>query len=235
MKAMVLVLSSLTLLAANSAQAAGFQNVEIGRNFEVNEAETQSIPLNAARHVRNLVIQAEGIRSDSMIEVMVNGQVKGTIYAPGRDPSYIVTIAETARSVEFRHRSGGAMRVLSVMATLSDWSKPEEGGGGYDGDKESVRQLAQIVLARMEQLRLFATPEENKEYLYPIKRNAGLVLVMLSAHGNISKRTIAQITALVDQIDFARAYLNGLMQKEEAFEAVVDLLTVRESLADMLD
>ena len=84
-------------------------------------------------------------------------------------------------------------------------------------------------------MRTFSTAEEEAEFLYPIKKNAGLVFVMADAHGNISRRTGAQLIALIDQIDFARLYLNGLMQRDGAFDSVVQLLTVRETLADLLD
>lgn len=231
----VLLATALTFTAAQ-AKAEGYQTIDIGGNFTVGPSETKSVPLDSVRQVRNLVVQAEGLYQDSEIEVMVNGQVKGTIYAPGRDPSYIVTIAEATRSIEFRHRSGGTMRILKVMATVSDWSKPSyPGHGGFYGDKEAIKSIATSTLRQIEILSTFATPEEIDEFLYPIKKNAGMVFVMANAHGNISRQTIQQLHALVDQIDFAKCYLNELMGRESAFDSVVELMTVRETLADMLD
>ena len=58
---------------------------------------------------------------------------------------------------------------------------------------------------------------------------------MSNAHGNLSKQTIAQLVALMDQIDFAQTYLGTLMSQDAAFDTVVDLLTVRETIEDMLD
>ena len=222
-------------LSASAQIKDSYETVSLGGGITVGAAETKSIALNGVHRLKNIVVQAEGIATDSTIEVMVNGQVKGTIYAPGRDPSYVVTIEETARSIEFRHRVGGAMRIINVIATQSLWSKPVRGGGGLYIDNEQVKLLAANVLEQIEILRGFATPTEMKVYLYPIKKNAGLVFVMSNAHGNLSKKTVAQLIALMDQIDFAHAYLGTLMQKDDAFESVVEILTVRETISDLLD
>lgn len=225
-----------TSAQVSSRNSTDYETVTINANLTVGDAETKTVALNGVHRVKNIVVQAEGIGSDSTIEVMVNGQVKGTIYAPGRDPSYVVTVEETARSIEFRHRTGGSMLIHSVTVTQSVWSRPSSGfGGGFYGDKEEVRALANTVLNQIQILQGFATPDEVRDYLYPIKKNAGLVYVMSNAHGNLSKQTIAQLIALMDQIDFAQTYLGTLMSKDAAFDAVVDLLTVRETIEDMLD
>lgn len=219
------------------AFAQDFQTIRLGGGFTVAAAQSESIGLDGPRYIKNLVIQAEGISTDSTIEVMVNGQVKGTIYAPGRDPSYVVTIAETARSIEFRHRAGGNMRILQVLGTVSSWHGHPgfPGDGGFRGNKDQVIGLAMQAMRQIETLKQFASLGEEETYLFPIKRNAGLVYVMANAHGDLSRKTIRQLIALMDQIDFANPYLTEVMQKDGAFNAVVDLLTVRESIQDLLD
>ena len=51
-----------------------------------------------------------------MFDVVVNGDVKGTIYVPGRDPSYIVTVGDYTDSIEFISRNGTSIisRILVV-------------------------------------------------------------------------------------------------------------------------
>lgn len=235
-KYIVSFLIGLCALPTAAQGLGGYETVNLNANFTVNDSETKSVSLNGVHRLKNIVVQAEGISQDSTIEVMVNGQIKGTIYAPGRDPSYVVTVEEATRSIEFRHRTGGSMRIIAILATQSVWSKPVSGGSGaFYGDKEVVQQLAATALAQIEILKGFAAPMDVKDYLYPIKKNAGLVYVMSNAHGDLSKRTIAQLVALMDQIDFANAYLGTLMQQDDAFESVVELLTVRETISDLLD
>jgi hypothetical protein len=77
---------------------------------------TQQVRLNGARYIKKLIISAEGVRNDAMFDVVVNGDVKGTIFVPGRDPSYFVTVEDYADSIELVSRGGTAVvsRILVV-------------------------------------------------------------------------------------------------------------------------
>lgn len=221
---------------AESLLARGHQTVLLASDFVIRDSETKSLALDRGRHIKNLIVQAEGVGSNSMIEVMVNGEVKGTIYAPGRDPSYVVTVEDISRTIEFRHRSGGSMHISQVYAVVSDWSSPHTNpGGGFGANKGQVIDLATDTLSLIENLGQIATPEDFQNYLFPIKKNAGLVYVMSNAHGDLSKLTIDKLINLMDQIDYAQPYLDQLLRNEAAFDTVVELLTVRETLADWLD
>jgi hypothetical protein len=237
---MILSVATLFLILPQSAHASfpqgGFETQDLGGDIWVHPSSTESLSLSGPHYIKNLVIQAEGARRDSTIEVMVNGQVKGTIRAPGSDPSYIVTIAETTRSIEFRHRGGGSMHVIDVVATLSQVpSQPIDRVDRFGGSREQVIRLASSALQQIEYLRTFAAPDDERTYLFPIKKNAGLVYVMSTAHGNLSKKTIDQLVALSDQIAFADAYLNKLMLLDGAFDSVVELFTVRETIRSLLN
>lgn len=77
---------------------------------------TQQVRLNSGKYIKKLIISAEGIRNDAMFDVVVNGDVKGTIFVPGRDPSYFVTVEDYADSIELVSRGGNALvsRILVV-------------------------------------------------------------------------------------------------------------------------
>ncbi len=77
-------------------------------SFKLKSGRTKSIQLRSHQYIKKLIIEAEGIRRDATFEVIVNGEVKGTIYVPGRDPSYIVTIEDSTSSIEFMSRNGNA-------------------------------------------------------------------------------------------------------------------------------
>lgn len=85
-------------------------------SFNLYSGTTQQVRLNNPTAIKKLIVSAEGIRNDAMFDVVVNGDVKGTIYVPGRDPSYYVTINEFASSIEFVSRNGNATisRVLVI-------------------------------------------------------------------------------------------------------------------------
>jgi len=90
------------------------------QNYYVRNGETTRIDLRGeeSQYIEKLIIYAEGVRYDASFEVTVNGRrrdIKGTVYAPGRDPRYFVTIKEPVRSIEFRGTMGKA-KVLKIKA-----------------------------------------------------------------------------------------------------------------------
>lgn len=206
----------------------------LNESFVIKEATTISIEIGETVFLKNLVIQAEGLNRDSTVEVMVNGEVKGTIYAPGSDPSYIVTIAEETSSVEFRHRAGGAMQVLDVlvMAEPNSIQSPIE----YNIHKaEGVLNLAKAVIEISNVLAPFTSQLEESLYLLPIKKKAGRVLVMSQAHGELSTKTITALKDMARSVDYAQPYLDRLLEKPALFDHAVEILMVREIIQELLD
>lgn len=88
----------------------------ISYQIRLESGTTQQIRLNGGQYIKKLIISAEGLRNDAMFDVVVNGDVKGTVYVPGRDPSYFVTIEDSADSIELVSRGGTAIisRILVI-------------------------------------------------------------------------------------------------------------------------
>ena len=99
-----------------NVEAARSTTDAITRPFTLNAGTTEQVRLRGEKYIKKLIISAEGIRSDAMFDVVVNGDVKGTVYVPGRDPSYFVTVEDYSDSIEFVSRNGNAIisRVLVV-------------------------------------------------------------------------------------------------------------------------
>jgi hypothetical protein len=239
LNALMIALFSVGLLnfpaeAHASVPSKGFETISLG-SVVLQESETRTLPLGSLHYVRNLVISAEGFWNDSTIEVMVNGIVKGTIYAPGNDPSYVVTIGETTNSIQFRHRSGGAMHIRDVLATVSEATGHPTHEESFHGSGDDMRVLAKRALKAVAALKDFTSTSDELTYLYPVKEQAGLVLINTEGHGEHSQRAIDAIRMLETQIDHSHAYLESLMQNEDAFDWVVELLSIRETIDDLID
>ncbi len=73
----------------------------------------KTLSLRHPRYIKKLVISAEGVRRDAKFNVVVNGDIKGTIYVPGRDPSYYVTIEDYVESIQFISEFGKA-RIFNI-------------------------------------------------------------------------------------------------------------------------
>jgi hypothetical protein len=92
----------------------GFSNTfELISNLTLEAGEYKILYLPATMFVSKLYISVEGIRSDAYFDVMVNGDIKGTIYAPENDPLYIINIADTTNTINLRSMIGDA-RIQSI-------------------------------------------------------------------------------------------------------------------------
>ncbi len=85
-------------------------------SFSLLNGTTHQVRLNGEKQIKNIIISAEGIRGPAVFDVVVNGEVKGTVYVPDRDPSYFVTIKDSASTIELVSRNGTALisRILVV-------------------------------------------------------------------------------------------------------------------------
>ena len=214
-----------------------FETYSVGGSFTVRDSQTVTLNLNNTRFIKSIIVQAEGAYRDSMIEVMVNGEVKGTIFAPGRDPSYVVTIGETASSIQFRHRSGDSMRIHNVTATMATWMGRNRfpTGPHFPPSYDSVTGLAQRTLNAIEEIRPYSTLEEEQTYLLPMKKKAGQILVMSQARGNQAHKTSEALMALMNQIEFSAEYINQMMEQDGLFDSGVELLAIKETIDDLLN
>jgi len=219
----------------SASRSGDWETISVGGSFNIGDAETQTVSLGNARYIKNLVVQAEGVQGDSTVEVMVNGEVKGTIYAPGADPSYVVTVEDVSASIQFRHRTGGGMRIFDIKATVSEWRGNTSSQGRYRGSRSIAEGIAYRALRSIETIRTYANLGDDNTFLMPIKKKAGSVIVMANGRGDLATKTSEALVALRDQIDFSKDYLNLLMEEEGLFDTAVDLLALREEIDDLLN
>ncbi len=226
-----IILITVFLLSCLSAYGESkiFDNI-----FTVNLAQTKTLDLGESKYIKNIIIQAEGIRNDVMVDVMVGGVGKGTIYAPDRDPSYLVTIEQRTRYLEFRHLQGGSLKVLSVVVNYSQSDNfPRK--VKHKKFKSHVQKIASDTINIIDDLRLYTTLDEESKYLMPIKLSAGRLKIMSMAHGDLSLQTRKELVSLKSYIKRADSFLVELMEKPILFDLVVELLTLKETIIEILN
>jgi len=206
-----------------------------GSWFSVYPGQTQSLDLDGVRHVQNVIIRAHADSyTAGQFEVLVNGDVKGTVYVPGEDPTYVVTVAETASSIEFTNISGGTVDFQGVQAVQSSWSGyPTPTPGSLRGDSNVV-DIAQDAIEITEQFETYVLPQEYQQYFLPIKKVAGRLMVYDMGRGDLSSKTAAAMVALRDQIDYAQGFLDQSMERDATFDLSVSLMTLRERIDDLI-
>jgi len=84
----------------------GYGDLEVISNTSLNAGEYKTIYLPSYQYVSKLYISAQGIGRDASFDVMVNGDIKGTIYVPGRDPLYIVNVQAQSNAINLRSHFG---------------------------------------------------------------------------------------------------------------------------------
>lgn len=231
--AAVVILANLMILTP-FAIAQNYEVLTAPTNLNVNPDSTVSYSFGEQFYVKNLIIQAEGVGRDSTIEVMVNGDVKGTLYAPGRDPSYVVTVEDKTSSIEFRHRGGASMRVSAIVATViaNGQAKPQP---PRTDPRRTAESLADRVVQLMIDIVPYSSLDEEAKYLVPIKIAAGKMRAMVIAHGFHSQQTRTAMLALQDKIESADAYLLILMESEALFDQIVEVYSIKETIKDLLN
>ena len=231
-------LGSLSTLNQYEVQE-GFQTVQLlDRELILAPGTTRSVPIpDGWRHVRRLTVEAEGIGRDGMFEVLANGDVKGTIYVPGRDPVYIVTIAEAARSLELRHTQGGQIRILSIAAVVSSAStNPPGGGGAIGGDGRALAaHIAYHTIDLSDSFHPMVTVDDWETYVLPIKIAAGRTYALARASGDLSGRVRNSLISLLAQMTLADPFIDRALRDNATFDLAVELLATRNRVEELLN
>ncbi len=224
-------------------------------DFQLDPGETKYLPMTGWRYVKKLFIRAEGATNiDGTFEVIANGDTKGTVYVPGKDPSYIVTIGEVVRSIELRHVSGGAVRVHNIKGAMSrriqnfrpidDEFFDEDDSICCGNTVDTVddfptsnlsSKLARKAIELIDKLEGFASYEEYGQYLLPIKKAAGRAYANATARGDLSIVTRRSLLVLKRQIEFACPYLEEAFERDHVFNLSVELMSLGERIDDLLD
>jgi hypothetical protein len=210
--------------------------------LELQQGNAHTLRLSEIKRVQKLKVDAEGVREDAIFEVVVNGEVKGTIYVPARDPEYIVTIAESTESIVLRHKQGGRVRILKAIAYVAPieipQSKPRRPTEPLPlALRSQAAQLATEIIALCDEL--VSSPNSTRvaiaEIILPIKRAAGRAYAAARANGDLSAKVHQKLELLKSEIQYADTYFEEALNDPDRFDLVVNLLTKREELAAMID
>src|SRR4051812_37528827 len=215
-----------------------FETVSLAKgSFTLGAGKTHSVPLDGWRHVRKVLIQAESFRDAATVEVVANGDIKGTLFIPKSDPPYIVTIGETVRSLEFRHVTGGEARFLDIKVVQSARTTEHDRSDEPRTDRLPVPRdnigswLATKTIGQIDILRPHLNLEtQYVHYLLPVKSVAGRVYAVATVEGDINRRTLDAMTALVQQIEYAQPLISDLMKGDITFDLAVKFLAIKHEL-----
>lgn len=237
----LLNISLAALLCATSAQAYDSRTIEIrGSHFWVNEGQTYSLNIGGWKRLKKIYVQAQARGCAAQVEVSANGDAKGTIYLPARDPSYIVTIEETVATIEFRNFSGCQAEIMAVTAvgfeeTVSHRDYHHSDGILSDAALNRAAELCGRTIELVNHLENTSDAFGYTTFLLPIKKSAARAYALANAHGPYSHRVIQGLRALQAQIDAAESFLDNSFERQDAFFDAVALLSIREKIDAILE
>lgn len=231
------LLIAVAISLASTAVWARVETVSLrDSSFSLDVAETQSVSVGGYVHIKKLIVRAES-RVGGTFEVLVNGEVKGTIYVPGHDPSYIVTVEDNSDTVQLRQISGGAVCIKDIKAvvdarTSDHWHhRGELAPESYDSAVEIGREAIELV----DSLRDYVDPIEFNNYLLPIKKAAARLIAKASARGDLSQTTVNALDALGATIEANGQFLDKELSREVTFDTVTNILALQEQIKKIVE
>jgi hypothetical protein len=236
--ALAILLGAGFLAAPAKANGPGRETRTVSSGFRLQNGEVDTVNLSGWGYVEKIYVQAEGIYRDATFEVIANGEVKGTVYVPGRDPSYVVTIRETVQSLQFRHINGGDVRIRSVVAEMSGSVAMPWTLGNRPMSFEARNQAMQVA---SQTISVVQALEDHLDYLtygnyiLPIKKSAARLYAVAAARGDLSGKTQAALMTLGAQIHTACRILDQQLAQNATFDLATEMMTIEEQIKDILN
>jgi len=217
-----------------SAKSFASSTVTLSNSFWISAFQTKSVSFQKA-YVETITVQAEGLRQDSMIEVWANGKPKGSLYVPGRDPNYIVTIRESISSLEFRSVSGGQVNIIQVTAmgvqAPSHGQRPSLGHGYSPNKAYEVGADARNIINEMKK---GLTPKQQDQYIMPIRKSAVKLQAIASANSPYGTKVFLALKELLESIEKAESLLDSHVETDNGEESVTEVYTIKETIKSMM-
>lgn len=199
------------------------------RKMIVSEGETRSIVLPENVFVQKILIQAQSANfKDSYGEVIVNGDIKGTLYLPGADPHYVVTVAEYAQTLEFTAIQNSMLirSIKAVVVTTSSASVRVH---------EDMGELSQLILSLHEELGDKVGFEQYGEYILPVIIKASNAIVFANTHGDLGQEALSSFFKLSYAMKKATPFYNELLERDQDRQLIIEILSLKERIRMILD
>lgn len=239
----ILMLASTNYSFARHSQHSNGKNSTfeaISSSVRVRAGSTKTIQLNNTTYIKKLIISAQGTpSSDATMQVVVNGDIKGTIHVPRHDPSYFVTVNEKTTSIQFVSLQG-AINISSIKVVGSQHSqassKPWKTGinysrGLYGHNRGTLAQ--EVALSAIDLVTEFSKYSSYKQLgniLLPIKKSAARVYAVSYGAGDYSIKMRTSLINLANQLNMATQFINENFEKTALFDLALELLSLKEQL-----
>jgi len=192
---------------------------------------TLSLPLNDWRVIQSVSMDVEAIGSDARLEVIVNGEIKASLFIPGHDPYYLVTIADAARSIELRHVSGGRIKVSSLVANVQR-KAPVPHHGAFSS---KAAQIGIEIIRNSNDFASLTSRYDFERHISPVKIRAGRVYAKATASGDADSELNQLMSELLTQMASSTNFIEQCMMKDQLFIIATKFLENQYKLDELLN
>lgn len=223
----------IVLTFISSLSLASEHTIDISNQITLSMGQTHSFQLPQRNYVHRLYIQAEGVNHDAYAQVIANGMVKGTLYVPGNDPHYVVTIADETSSIEVNVIQGNLI-IYDIQASVNDIYSPD-----YMG--RLTNSLVDLTGRSIELSRRLNQYLELGVYAGSFDKviiSAAEARAYIIARGELSEVAIKKLKNSIVQMEFINSnqnLLNSLLISDDSRPDTIEYLSVLERIKDLLD
>ena len=239
--------------------------VDLNIDLDLYEGEMKSARLKRWTYIQNIYVQAEVIGNGvgAVAEVVVNGVARRPrMVIPKKDPNFAISIREVVSSIQFRHISGGNIRIRSVKAYIDPHTISPIGaeiplmesfeehplchkcgnfGSGLPHSIYPQSNIASRIGYRARKLAIalrdFTTYKTYGLYLLPIVKTGARAYYIAEARGVLSLYTRRALLVLKKQIEFAAPFFEQYFElsNEYVSKLVGGLFRLGHQIDDLLD
>lgn len=215
----------------------------ITSNVRLSAGATKTVQLYGSVYIKKLIITAQGASSsDGTMQIVVNGDIKGTVHVPRYDPSYFVTVNASASSIQFVSVSGGAVNISAIKVVGSKQvannthHKPWKTGSWYSTGMYGLnagtlaQEIALEAIDLVDEFTKYSSYQELGDVLLPIKKSATVVYATSYGAGDYSVAMRNSLLNLSQQFNVAGNFINTNFEKTALFDLALQLLTLKERL-----
>lgn len=200
----------------------------------LNPGESLYLNLDRSRFVQKLKLSTYGRGGEALFEVVVNGEVKGTIHVPRRDPDYIVTIADVTENITLKHKSGATVVIMALSAYVTEKRFPHP---TYPDEvtKSNAARISSNIILNIKDLEDYPSSEDSEAFLLPVKVWAGRAYASATASGDLSARVRQRLAVLLVKMNDAEVLIDKLLKDDNSFYLGVEFLSLKEELEDLIN
>lgn len=182
-------------------------------------------------YVESIDVNWRGANGYSAInaEVLADGQLVWSGLIPAYDPTFHTAIRSRVTTIELRVSGGSAYVNWAKIYSDNSTNQSHARGPAFVGELTNAAELARELIYTLADVEPTLSPEQTRLHILPLKTAAANVYSISEASGSMRQIDVYNsVYALELEFRNQESFYEGLIAVNGDFEAVLNLMTVRE-------